>query len=1015
MTSHISSLAVPMSKRIVAAVLLTGVLLAAAAPAPAGETAYRHGYVKPPDHDRIYAERLRPVEVKQDLPEFFSWVTQGGVTVARDQGSCGSCWAFAGIGQIEAHLKIRYGQTLNLSEQQIIDCNPYGDDCGGGWQGSVYWVAANHGVVREDAIPYSTGSTGGCAETDYLPFAFVDDWYYIPNDVDQIKTALLDGPVCSGVFAGDTMDEYDGGCIDGPVGGWTNHLIVIVGWDDRGCGGTGAWICKNSWGLGWGNYGFFNIGYGISGIGESVSQIVMAAPPVRVVLQGPDPDVAMHAHETLEVSWNTYNAPCSHVDIWAGADGSFDTRIAEGLPSSGSFAWELPNFTTERLRFCVVAEGDTRVGYDISEPYSVIGHKTVYVSALGSDTPPYASPATAAHTISAAVATCAGRDTVLVAGGDYVGSVGIDGSVWVIGGWDDAFVARDSQANPTRIQSTTSGMIFLNAPAGYAGAIGFEFHDCIGLVGSMPALGYHGGGVYCSNSSPLIRDCTFVDNNADPYGGYGVGGGLAAYGGSPRLENCDFSGGLADQGGAVALFDPVAAVIVGCTFTANACVQAGPGHEGAALYVSGGSVDLDGNRFEGNVTAHRGGALYAEDAILDLADNEFVGNGAEAEGGAIALRGGSLSMRGGALTAGVSATAGGAGLHVLQADAELRNVLVSANTSPTIGAGVCLDRSGAAVVENCIFTDNVSAAQYIGTALILGGDSLVFRNNIVADNQGGGVAVGAEVADVDYNQYWNNGPDVPGWSPGPHALLAEPLFVDAAGGDFGLALHAPGLDRGDPDPGCNDADDSRNDLGVCGGPWAAGTAPAAVQGAQLTDLGDGRLEVSWDPNGEPDVAMYVVYGGTTDPFVPSAERVLAEITPPEHSWIDAVPAGGYYLVVAVDATGHVGGYSERLGGETAADDVTRRSLAVRSVTPNPFNPRTTVAFDVPRGGPIRLRIHDMRGRVVRRLLGADLDAGRHEAVWDGRDDAGSPVAAGIYLVRVSDGRRHAAAKLVLAK
>jgi len=154
MISHISSVATPMSKRIAAAALMTGLLLAFASPTPAGETAYRHGYVKPPDHDRIYAERLRPVEVKRDLPVFFSWATQGGVTVARDQGSCGSCWAFAGIGQIEAHLKIHYSQTLNLSEQQIIDCNPYGDAFGGGWQGSVYYVAGNHGVTCEAAIPY---------------------------------------------------------------------------------------------------------------------------------------------------------------------------------------------------------------------------------------------------------------------------------------------------------------------------------------------------------------------------------------------------------------------------------------------------------------------------------------------------------------------------------------------------------------------------------------------------------------------------------------------------------------------------------------------------------------------------------------------------------------------------------------------------------------------------------------------------------------------------------------------
>ncbi len=1015
MNAHLRSVAAPASRRLAAMLLLTGSLLAAAASAPANERDHGRGYVKPADHDRIYAERLRPVEVRQELPEFFSWVTQGGMTPVKNQGSCGSCWAFAGIGQIEAHLKIYYGQELDLSEQQIIDCNPYGDDCGGGWQGSVYWVASNYGVTREAAIPYQAGG-GGCTETDYLPFAFVDDWYYIPNEIDQIKTALLDGPVCAGVFAGETLEEYNSGCIDSPIGGWTNHLIVIVGWDDRGCGGTGAWICKNSWGPGWGSYGYFNIGYGVSAIGEAASQIELAIPPVDVVLHGPDPDLELFAHDTIEVSWSTHDAPCSYVDIWVGEEGFFDTRIAQGMPPSGSFAWELPNFSTDRMRFCVVADGDTRVGFDISDSYTVVGHKTVYVSTLGSDTPPYETPATAAHDISAAVLTCAGRDTVLVAGGDYAGTAGIDGSVWLIGGWDDAFAVYDPQAHPTRIQSTTSGLIFLNAPAGYSGVVGVEFHDCIGVVGSMPAHGYHGGGVYCSNSSPLIRDCTFVDNSADPYGGYGVGGGLAAYGGSPRLEDCVFIGGLADQGGAVALFDPVAAEIVDCEFLSNDGVQTGPGHEGGALYVRGGSVTLSGNRFEGNGTVHRGGALYAEDADLDLVDNVFVGNQARDAGGAIAIHGGTLSMRGGALTGNASAEAPGAGLHADQADAEVRNVLVSANTTPVHAAGVYLDQSGTAAVENCIFMDNVGGGPHLGTALISGGESLVFRNNIVADNQGGGIVAGAAASIVDYNQYWNNGADVPGWTPGPHDLFTAPLFVDTAGGDYGLALHAPGLDRGDPEPACNDLDASRNDLGLCGGPLALAAAPAAIQGAQLVDLGDGRLEVSWDPNTEPDVDRYVVYTGTASPFVPAPERVVAEVPHPGHDWIDEAPAGGYYLVVAVDAAGHVGGYSEQVGDATPVDDgATPRALAVRGVTPNPFNPRTRVAFDVPGSGPVRVRIHDTRGRVVRRLVSADLPAGRHETVWDGRDDAGSPVAAGVYLVRISDGRRSAAAKLVLAK
>ena len=1010
--------------------LLAGLLLVAAAPALADweaddtwidsrtpeERANLYGFVQSPDHEREYQERLRVFADKQDLPPYFSWATQGGLTVAKDQGGCGSCWAFAANGQIEAHMKIHYGQELDLSEQQGIDCNPYGADCDGGWASAVYNVAMTYGLTREAALPYNESSSNPCTQYSYLPFAFLDTWYYVSSSVNQIKLALEYGPVCSSMDADEPFPSYTDGCYEEPGGPYTNHLIVIVGWNDNGCDGQGAWICKNSWGTDFGNNGLFTIAYGSSLIGTNVTQIELAVPPVDVVLQGPDPAVEYYADEPMEITWTTIDAPCTNVDIWIGMDGVFDTQIADNTPNDDSFIWNIENVTTDAMRICVVADGDTRNGFDISDSYTVVGHKTVYVSALGSNTAPYASPATAAHVIADAVAYCSGRDTVLVAEGDYTGSVGVNGPVWVIGGWDGTFSSRDATAYPTRIQSTASGLIFLNAPAGHSGVVGVEFHDCIGLVGSMPALGSHGGGVYASNSSPLIKDCLFTDNSGDPYGGYGVGGGIAAFGGSPRVEDCVFTGSLADQGGAVALFDPVAAELVGNEFLANVCTGTAAGKEGAALYVQGGAVALSGNLFENNGTVHRGGAVYAENAALTLVDNVFVGNQAQAEGGALEVRGGSISIRGGELDGNISATAGGGGLHVYQADTALENVLVTGNTSPSLGAGAYLDAAGVAAVENCLFVGNVSSALYMGTVFIVGGDDLVFRNNIVADNQGGGVGAGATTEFLDYNQYWNNGPDVPGWTPGAHDIFAEPLFVDVPGGDYGMALHAPALDRGDPDPLCNDPDASRNDMGLCGGPDAVTIAPAAVQNAQLTDLGDGRLEVSWDLNTEPDMHRYVVYGGTADPFVPGPARVLADLTHPAQSWIDESPAGGYYLVVAVDATGHVGGYSEQLGETTAVPgEPTPKALAVTGVTPNPFNPRAKVAFDVPRSGHVGVSVHDMRGRVVRRLVSGDLEAGRHEVIWNGRDDAGSPVATGVYLVRVSDGTRNATAKLMLAK
>jgi flagellar hook assembly protein FlgD len=88
--------------------------------------------------------------------------------------------------------------------------------------------------------------------------------------------------------------------------------------------------------------------------------------------------------------------------------------------------------------------------------------------------------------------------------------------------------------------------------------------------------------------------------------------------------------------------------------------------------------------------------------------------------------------------------------------------------------------------------------------------------------------------------------------------------------------------------------------------------------------------------------------------------------------------------------------------------------------PNPFNPLTRIAFAVPgdcSGGtvPVSLTIYSVDGRTVRRLIDARLPAGRHSAVWDGRDDKGKAVAAGVYFYRLTAGSEAVSKRMVLLK
>ena len=151
--------------------------------------------------------------------------------------------------------------------------------------------------------------------------------------------------------------------------------------------------------------------------------------------------------------------------------------------------------------------------------------------------------------------------------------------------------------------------------------------------------------------------------------------------------------------------------------------------------------------------------------------------------------------------------------------------------------------------------------------------------------------------------------------------------------------------------------------------------------------------------------------------MPGASAVAAEVDHPATVWTDPAPDGGYYLVVAVDADGYVGGYSEMLGevGTAVEGAGVPHRLAIEGAVPNPFNPRTVVRYAVPRAGRVTLRVHDLRGRSVRTLVDGDLAAGVHQTVWDGRDERHAPTAAGIYLLRLSQDGVARTSKLGLAK
>jgi len=208
-----------------------------------------------------------------DLPSRFDWREETGLTDIKNQGMCGSCWAFATTGVIEQILKIKTGINFDISEQHLLDCNESGGSCNGGWFVSKYYKDTSDkcnqiGTVSGIDYPYEAyQKTCECPLTrDYV----LEDYAYItPSmDVDAIKQAIYNyGPVGSAVYVTDSFHQYTGGIFKGDYSGTdVNHGIMLVGWDDNQ-GTNGVWFLRNQWGTGWGENGYMKIEYGANRVG----------------------------------------------------------------------------------------------------------------------------------------------------------------------------------------------------------------------------------------------------------------------------------------------------------------------------------------------------------------------------------------------------------------------------------------------------------------------------------------------------------------------------------------------------------------------------------------------------------------------------------------------------------------------------------------------------------------------------------------------------------------------------
>jgi xylem cysteine proteinase len=209
----------------------------------------------------------------KDLPVSVDWRTKGAVTDVKNQGSCGSCWAFSATGALEGFYFINNQKLVSFSEQQLVDCVTADQGCNGGLPSDAFVYTGGSGIETEADYPYKA-VTQNCSFVSSKAIKANAGYANVTaNNLTAMKTAIVNQPVSVGIQANQLIFQfYQKGVIKRLCGDKLDHGVLVVGYDTSQ--GPEAFIVKNSWGGNWGVNGYVyistdetaNKGAGVCGI-----------------------------------------------------------------------------------------------------------------------------------------------------------------------------------------------------------------------------------------------------------------------------------------------------------------------------------------------------------------------------------------------------------------------------------------------------------------------------------------------------------------------------------------------------------------------------------------------------------------------------------------------------------------------------------------------------------------------------------------------------------------------------
>jgi KDEL-tailed cysteine endopeptidase len=203
--------------------------------------------------------------ILSNVPLEIDYSKNGSVTPVKNQGSCGSCWAFAAVASVESAYFLKYKKLKTFSEQQVVSCDIVDKGCRGGLQDTAFkFIEKNGGLCTDKEYKYDSGNgadgvciTGCNKDPNTIPKNIID----IEPSEDALTEALLKhGPVVVDIEADQASFQfYKSGVISKWCGSKLDHAVLLVGYGRDNATGLDYWKLKNSWGPKWGENGYVRI------------------------------------------------------------------------------------------------------------------------------------------------------------------------------------------------------------------------------------------------------------------------------------------------------------------------------------------------------------------------------------------------------------------------------------------------------------------------------------------------------------------------------------------------------------------------------------------------------------------------------------------------------------------------------------------------------------------------------------------------------------------------------------